>query len=218
MSTFAAYGRLEKAIAAADAGSIRQRWEYGRRLLVDHSKTTESGNLKNAVIDKLLIAAKRQGIKNVNRREIQYRLQAARAYPSEAAIAQMYAQFENWWDVIRAGFPAVQLPLDADTEPFDPRTPEEKARDAGQAFDRAAEKAAGQLELFDHFKADAFDELSTIAELRKHAVEMRDWTERQLKADDRRIAYVDRMSVAVDGDESKTVAEAEAALAAQQAP
>lgn len=212
MSTFAAYGRLEKAIAAADSASIRQRWEYARRLLVDPTKVTPDGNLRNGVIDALISAAARQGIR-IGRREIQYRLQAGRAYPSEAEIAQLVAQYETWKELIQAGFPVVALPLGADIEPFDPRTPEEKARDAGQMLGMAAEKAAGQLELFEHFKPEAFDELSTIAELRKHATEMREWTERQLKADDRRFAYVNRLSAAVGGDESKTAAEAEAALA-----
>lgn len=219
MSTFAAYGRLEKAIAAADVGSIRQRWEYGRRLLVDPTKTIPGERLKEGALDELVTAGRKQGVRKLNRREIQHRLQAARLYPSEAHVAHICAQYESWGALRTAGFPPVQLPLDADVTPFDPRTPEEKARDAGQALDRAAEKAAGQLELFEHFKPDAFDELSTIAELRKHAEEMRDWTQRQLRSDNRRIAYVDRMSAAVGGDEAKTVAEAEAALdALQHAP
>jgi hypothetical protein len=74
MSTFAAYGRREKSIAASDFGSIRRRWEYGRALMVDDAKTTKGGNLKNGVLDKLVAAARRQGIRNVGRREIQYRL------------------------------------------------------------------------------------------------------------------------------------------------
>lgn len=215
MSSFAAYGRLEKAIAAADTGSIRQRWEYGRRLLVDKTKSTESENLKNGVLEGLVGAARRQGVTNVGRREIQHRLQAARLYPGEAHIAYICAQYESWGALRAAAFPPVQLPLDADPDPYDPRTREEKARDTGQALDGAAEKAAGQLELFAYFKDDAFDELSTIAELRKHAVEMREWTERQAKADDRRVAYVDKLSAAVGGDESRTWADANAALAAR---
>jgi hypothetical protein len=212
MSSFAAYGRLEKAIAAADTGSIRQRWEYGRRLLVDKTKSTEAENLRNGALDGLVAAARRQGIANVGRREIQHRLQAARLYPGEAHIAYICARYESWGALRTAGFPPVQLPLDADPEPFDPRTREERARDAGQVLDSAEEKAAGQLDLFAYFKDDAFDELSTIAELRKHAVDMRDWTERQAKADDRRLAYVDKLSAAVNGDESKTWADANAAL------
>lgn len=212
MSSFAAYGRLEKAIAAADTGSIRQRWEYARRLLMDRTKTTEAGNLKNGVIDGLIAAARRQGIQNVNRREIQYRLQAGKTYPSEAHITHVGARYEHWTALREAGFPAVQLPLGTDTEPFDPRTAEEKARDAGEAIDRAAQKAGGQLELFDYFNDAAFDELSTIAELRKYAVDMYEWTERQARRDRERLAYVNRLSAAVDGDESKTWIEAQAAL------
>lgn len=212
MSTFAAYGRLEKVIAADDIGSIRHRWEYGRRLVIDTSKTNQSGNLQHGVLDGLVTAGKRAGAKNLNRREIQHRLQAARLYPSEAHIAHICAQFESWGALRTAGFPPVQLPLDADQTPFDPRTLEEKARDAGEAFDRAAQKAGGQLELFDYFKDTAVDELSTVAELRKYAVEMCEWTDRQAKRDRERLAYVNRLSVAVGGDETKTWAEADAAL------
>lgn len=215
MGSFAAYGRLEKGIAAADVGSIRQRWEYGRRLLVDASKTSPGGNLKNDVLDGLVTAARRQGVKKIGRREIQHRLQAARTYPSEAHITLVLAQYENWWQVIKAGFPEVQLTLDADPEPFDPRTPEERARDAGAAIDRLAQKSGGQLELFDYFKDTVADELSTLAELRKYATEMREWTSRQLRSDERRIAYVDKLSAAVGGDESKTWQEANEALRAK---
>lgn len=213
MSSFAAYGRLEKAIVAADAGSIRARWEYGRRLLVDRSKTTEGGNLRNGVIDGLMGAAARQGIR-ISRREIQYRLQVAKTYPSEAEIAQLVAQCDSWKEAIKSGFPALGVPLGADVTPFDPRTAEEKARDAGDVLDRASQKLGGQLELFDYFKDSSFDELSTIAELRKYADEMALWTERQARRDRERLSYLDRLSAAVGGDESKTWAEANAALEA----
>lgn len=213
MSTFAAYGRLEKAIAAADTGSIRQRWEYARRLLCDRTKTTPDGRLRYGVIDGLIAAAAKQGIK-ISRREIQYRFQAGRTYPSQAELAQLVAQVDSWKELIRAAFPPVELPLGSDLEPFDPRTPEERARDAGEVLDSTAEQAGGQGELFSYFR-DGFDELSTIAELRKHAVDLREWTQRQANADDRRIAYVDKLSAAVGGDESKTVADANAAMSAK---
>lgn len=214
MSTFAAYGRLEKAIAAADSASVRQRWEYARRLLVDRVMTTKDGNLRNGVIDKLISAAARQGI-GISRREIQYRLQAGRAYPSEAEIAQLVAQYETWKEVIQAGFPVVGMPLGADTEPYDPRTPAEQEADAGRVAGLAGEKDGGQLALFDLFPTDMFDELSTISDLRKYTVQMAEWTERQARRDRERLAEVDRLSAAVGGDESRTLAEAQAALGAQ---
>jgi hypothetical protein len=211
MSSFAAYGRLEKGIAAADISSIRVRWEYARRLLVDRTKTTENGNLRNGVIEGLIAATARQGIK-LGRREIQYRLQVAKTYASEAEIAQLVAQCETWKDAIKTGFPGAAMPLGTDTTPFDPRTGEEKARDAGEAVDRAARRASGQLELFEYFRESVADELSTIAELRKYAVDMSEWTKRQARRDQDRLAYVDRLSAAVGGDESKTWAEASAVL------
>lgn len=217
MGTFAAYGRLERGIGAADTGSIRQRWEYGRRLIVDRTKTTANGNLRNDVLDRLVAAGRQYGTRKFGRREIQHRLQSARTYPSEAHIAQVLAQYENWWQLIKAGFPAVQLTLDADPQPFDPRTSEERARDMGEAIDLIAGKPGGQLELFDYFKETAADELSTIAELRKYADEMSEWTQRQARRDRDRIAYVNRLSAAVGGDETKTWAEADAAMRAQAA-
>jgi len=214
MSSFDAYGRLEKAIAAADVRSIRARWEYARRLLVDRTKTTRSGNLRNGVIEGLIAAAGRQGIK-ISRREIQHRIKAAKQYPSEAHITHVRARFETWHKLREAGFPPVQLPLGADTTPYDPRTPEEEARDAGEAIDRIGQGASGQLKLFEYFKESVADELSTIAELRKYAVDMSEWTSRQARKDRERLAYIDRLSAAVGGDESKTWAEANAALVSQ---
>ncbi len=214
MSSFDSYGRLEKAIAAADVSSIRARWEYGLRLLLDPTKTTPAGHLRNGVADRLIAAARRHGVTNLNRRELPYRIQAAKAYPSEAHIAHARAQYETWNKLREAGFPDVQLPLDADTTPFDPRTEEERARDAGEAVDRAARKASGQLELFEYFRETVADELSTIAELRKYAADMSEWTQRQARRDRERIAYVNRLSAAVGGDESKTWAEADTALRA----
>lgn len=212
MSTFASYGRLEKAIAAADAGSIRARWEYGRRLLIDRTKTTAAGNLRNGVIDRLISVARRHGIQNVNRREIQYRIQAARTYPAEAHIAHVRARYENWTALREAAFPAMQLALDEDSTPFDPRTAEEKGRDAGAALDRGAEVAAGQLGLFGLFPADLFDEFSTLSELAKHVDEMAEWTARRARKDHERAGYLRSLIDAVGGDLSKTWAEADEAL------
>jgi hypothetical protein len=218
MSTFAAFGRLDKEIAAADAGSIRRRWEYARRLLCDPAKATPDGRLNHGVIDALILAAAKQGIR-ISRREIQYRLQAGRTYQSEAEFAQLVAQFETWKEAIQSGFPAIALPLDADLTPYDPRTPEERARDAGITHERLEQEGAGQLPLFDHFPADLFDELSTLGELEKHAGEMAEWTRRRARKDSERAAYLRQLIAAVGGDRSKTWREAQDAMdAAAPAP
>ena len=214
MSSTAPYARIEKAIAASDVGVIRQRWEYGRRLLVDPARTTPTGNLRNDVMPDLIATARRLGRK-LSEREIQHRLQAARQYPSEAHITHICASYETWGALRKAGFPPVQLPLDADTTPYDPRSPEERARDAGRALGAAAERDAGQLALF---PSDLFDEMSTLAELEKHAAEMAAWTERQADRDRKREAYLGRLLDAVGGDRNRTWGDAQAALDAQQAP
>ena len=90
------YERRERAIAAADAGSIRERWEYGRLLLVDDAMTTPAGNLRHGVLAGLIAAAVRAGRK-VSDREIRRRVQCGRAYPCESQIGQALADFENWW-------------------------------------------------------------------------------------------------------------------------
>ena len=201
--------RMEKAIAAADSGSIRQRWEYGRLLLVDDTTTTPAGNLRNGAMAGLVADARKVGCK-LSRREIQRRLQCGNAYPTEAQLRQILAQYRNWWQLIKAGFPAVE-PLDG-AEPYDPRSAAERARDASRVLAGNGPGDDGQLALFDYFPSDAFDEFSTLAELDKHTEEMAEWTARHARKDRERRAYVDRLISAVSGDMSKTWAEAQAAV------
>jgi hypothetical protein len=211
---YARYLRMEKYIAASDTGGILERWRCGRRLLEDGDATTPAGNLKHGVLERLLTHARTAGYP-ITDREIQYRLRCARAYASEAEIRTACSDFKTWSDLRAASFPAVQVSLEADTEPFDPRDADEKRRDAARELERREREEGGeQIALFDHFPAERFDRLATIAELRKYADEMAGWTERQAEADRRRTAYVDRLSAAVAGDESKTWAEAHAALTA----
>jgi hypothetical protein len=208
MSRFAAYGRYEKAIAAADAGTMRQRWEYGRRLLCDPLATTPDGNLRHGVMADLIDAARRRGV-TLSEREIRYRLAAGRAYPSESQILHARADFESWTALREAGFPTIDA--EPGEEPYDPRGTAEKAR----AVDRQlalGEPDPDQLVLFEYFPEDRFDTLATLAELRKYAAESAEWTERHVRKDRERFEYLDRLSVAVDGDEDKTWEEAQAAL------
>lgn len=209
MRNYAPYIRLEKAIAAADAGSIRQRWEFGRRLLCDPEKTTPAGNLRHGVLAELIDAARRAGRK-LSEREIRYRLEAARAYPCDSQIRHAGADFEHWTALREAGFP--ERESEDGEPPFDPRTPLERAQAAEKqlAFGEPGDPA--QLALFEWFPGDQFDVLATIAELRKYAEDMAAWTKRQAKRDQDRLAYVERLSAAVGGDESKTWTEAQVAL------
>ena len=206
------YLRAEKTIAAADAGSIRQRWEYGRLLVLDDAKTTPAGNLRNGVLAELVADSRKAGRK-ISEREIQYRREVARAYPSESQITQVLAEYENWWQLIQAGFPAIDAPPDA--EPYDPRNATDRARDAARDLARHGQDGDGQLALFDYFPDDKFDETSTLAELAKYAeemAEMTEMTERYARKDRERAAYLASLIAAVSGDMSATWEEAQAAL------
>jgi len=211
---YSRYLQLEKYIAASDTGGIIDRWRYGRRLIEDGDATTPAGNLKHGVLDKLIAQASARGIR-ISRSEINYRMQCGRAYVTEAEISTACGDFKTWSDLRAAGFPPVQVPLGAETDPFDPRGADEKRRDAAREMVRIAEEAGGQLALFDHFPADRFDKLVTLSELTKWASEMADWTERQADADRRRLAYLKDLTDAVHGDLGKTWEEAQAALDAQ---
>lgn len=208
MSTFAAYGRYERAIAAADAGSIRQRWEYGRRLLCDPAATTPDGNLRNGVIAGLIEAAHRRGQK-LSEREIRYRLRAGEAYPCESQIRHARAGFKSWNALREAGFPPYEA--DPGEGPYDPRGAAEKARAADKQL---ALGDPDQLALFEFFPDDRFDELATLGELRKYAEECEERTERHARRDRERFEYLERLSAAVDGNEDATWEEAQAALEA----
>ena len=212
------YLRLEKHITASDAGGIIERWRFGSRLLADDRMTTPAGNLRHGVLARLIAEAKADGY-ILTEQEIQRRLRCARAYRSEAEILESAHGFRNWDELARAGFPPVQVPLEADTDPYDPRDPDEKRRDAARELARIAEEEnGGQLALFDHFPADRFDPLATLAELTKWACEMADWTERQAEADRKRLAYLKELTDAVNGDLGKTWEQAQAALDAAESP
>lgn len=211
MSTYTPYTRLERAIAAADAGSIRQRWEYGRRVLCDPAVVTAGGNLRNGVMGELVAAARKAG-RQLSEREIRYRLEAGRAYPCESQIRHAGAEYGTWTALRESGFPAVDA--EPGDEPFDPRRDGEKARTAEKQLTLTE---PDQLALFDWF-GDEFDEFATLAALRKWAQERAEWTERHVRRDAERFAYLDQLTAAVGGDESKTWAEAQTALTALQAP
>jgi hypothetical protein len=160
------------------------------------------------VLAKLLGHAAAQGYK-ISKSEINYRMQCARAYATEAEISTACGDFKTWSDLRAAGFPAVQVSLDADAEPFDPRDEDEKRRDAARDLARRSQESAGQLSLFPD---DRFTELSTLAELAKYAAEMAEMTERYARKDRERAEYLQSLIDAVDGDMSKTWAEAQAVL------
>lgn len=203
MASARPYTAREKASGAADTGTIRQRWEYGRLLLVDDTATTPAGNLRHGVLATLRKAALKADRK-VSDREIQYRMQAARAYPTEVQIAQASADFDCWWDLIRAAFPPYDTPRGERS--YDPRSTRELAVAHGR--DILPGPPFEQESLFARFDDD-----STLAAMRRYAEEQQELTARFAARCEERTAYVHALIKAVDGDETKTWTEARAALA-----
>lgn len=207
---YARYLRLEKYISAADTGGIIERWRYGRRLLLDDTAMTPSRkSLKHGVIDRLLGHAKAKGYR-LSEQEIQRRLRAARAYPTEAQIRHAVTDFEAWRDLVSAGFPEYERP---EGEPdYDPRDTDEIERDASNAGRRLLPELSEDAEQLSLFPDDRFGPLSTLAELAKYADEMRELTARFAARDDERADYLRRLIDAVGGDMSTTWQDAQRAL------
>jgi hypothetical protein len=212
MTRLNAYGRLGRAIAAADARTFRERWEYGRRLACDPVMTGPDENLRPGAIADLIVQGRQAG-KKLDEAEIEARLEAARAYPCESQARKARERFESWAALLEAGFPVIEA--EAGEKPFDPRGAIEKARAIERQLAFGDPDDPGQLELFAWFPEERFDELSTLAELAKYAAEMREWTERHAARDRDRADYLQSLADAVGGNMSATWQEAQAALDAE---
>ncbi len=189
------YVKQEKAIAVADSGGIRQRWLWGLRLLRDPELMSPSGkSLRHGATAKLITAAKAAGL-TLSEREIQWRLQAARTYPTEAEIRNAVSDFTAWRDLIQAGFPAYDAP---DGEPpADHRTDTE--RDQARALmDLIGEQ--GSL-----FPLRDFEPVTTtLKELLDYTKQQEELTARFAEHGRRRRAYLQRLITAADNDLSMT--------------
>jgi hypothetical protein len=203
----AQYGRQEAAIAAADNSGIRQRWLYGLRLLADAEKIAPAGGLRHGVTEALIEAAARKGRK-LSASEIRYRVQAARAYPTEAQIATAVADFGSWTALREANFPAIEAP---DGEPLaDYRTAEEVRRDSARHLADLTDRQGALFPLAMFEPATA-----TLKELQAYATEQAEMTARFAARDAERAAYLDELVAAVDGDLDSTWQAAEDALREQ---
>jgi hypothetical protein len=202
------YVRQLRAIAAADAGGIRERWMYGLRLLRDPEVMSSTRSLRHGVADQLVAVAKANGL-SLSAREIQRCIQCARAYPTEAQIRQALADFATWFELHSAGFPAYGAP--EGEPPADHRDASERARDARrQLVRRADEEDQGTL-----FPLDRYEPTATpLKELRDYAHEMRALTTRFVSRDAKRFAYLDRLVAAAGGDLSMSWQEAHERLGA----
>lgn len=199
------YVRQEKSIASADSGGIRQRWLYGLRLLRDPDAFAQgSSQPKPGCLDELAAAAKARGFK-LSRREIQYRLQCARTYQTEAEIAHACAQFEDWSELRSANFPAYPVP--ADEPPADHRTDAERDHDHARALvDLIGEQ--GSL-----FPLRDFEPVTTtLKELVDYTEQQESLTARFVEHGRKRRAYLDDLIEAVDNDLSATWQQAQERL------
>lgn len=193
----AQYVRQESAIAAADAGGIRERWMWGLRLLRDADAFTPgSTQLKPGRAEELVRAARAHG-RALSEREIRRRLQCARAYPTEAEFGRAVAEFETWRELADANFPRFEV--DGDEPLADHRTDAERKRDRARAL---AEILGEQGTLF---PLDDFEPSTTeLKDLAEYASEMAELTARFARRDAARTAYLDKLIEAADGDMSTT--------------
>jgi hypothetical protein len=209
MPRYGRYLRLEKNIAASDTGGILERWRYGRRLLSDGKATTPAGNLRHGVLAALIADAKADGYK-LSEREIQYRIQCAKAYPSEGQIRNAVADFRVWRDLAAAGFPPVEVTDPG--EPYDPRDADEKWRDFRNEQERRKAENPEQLafELPQIFSHDTFGPRTQLADMVAACDVSEQMTANFVKYDAQRRAYVDELLTAAGGNDRMTWIEAEA--------
>lgn len=199
------YVRQEKAIAAADSGSIRERWLWGLRLLRDpEAFAPKSTQLKPGRADLLVKAATASGLR-LSAREIQYRLRCARTYQTEAEIAQASAEFGSWAALIAADFPAFDVP--DDEPPADHRTQTERDHDHARALvDLIGEQGA----LFP--LRDFEPVVTTLKDLLVYTEQQEELTARFVEHGKKRRAYLDDLIAAADFDMSMTWQEAHTRL------
>lgn len=210
MARFARYLREEKYITTQDAGGIRKRWEYGRRLLEDRTTTHPNGRLKHGVGDTLVGNATASGYR-LSHSEIRYRLQAGKTYETEAKLAKILGEFDNWWSLIQAGFPAVEAP-DDDVEPHDPRDSDEKWRDFRNEMERRNAQNPHQGALWDVpdiIPHDTYGPRAPVDSLVAYIDERERMTANFVKKDAEIRAYVDELVAATGGNLNMSWYEAE---------
>jgi hypothetical protein len=192
----------EKGIVAADGSGIWERWKYGLRLLADPAAISNGngGGLRHGVAEDLVVAARARGLK-LSATEIRYRLQCARTYPHESQIAKAIGDFGTWFALIQARFPTYES--DPDEPVADYRTKAERRHDAARhLLDIVGEQ--GTL-----FPLDRYEPKDTLMKDLQDYVDAQDeMTARFAELGRRRRDYLKRLLEAVDGDMTKTWAEA----------
>jgi hypothetical protein len=191
------YIRIERLISAAAKSDIRERWFWGLRLLRDPDAFAPgSTQLKPGRADELVRGAKAAGFA-LTQREIQFRLQCARAYPTETQIANAGSQFEDWSSLRAAGFPPFDAP--EGELPADHRTEAERQRDHARALTDILGEQGTLFPL-----ADFEPNETPLKVLAAYTDEMAELTARFQKRDRERRAYLDALIEAAAGDLSVT--------------
>ena len=190
--------KIEQAVKAADSGSIRERWRYGRMLLVDPDWTTAGGSLRDGRRAKL-------AAEGVSEREISYRLECAKTYPCESQIVHAGAEYKDWTALRNARFP--EYPKAEGERPYDPRTTSDLKSD--QDRPDILPHDFEQTELFAACKPE-----ETLLEVERYVLGQIELAGRFSERTDLRLRTFNELVKAVGGDKTRTLAEALAALAA----
>jgi hypothetical protein len=202
----AQYTVREAGIISADSDGIRKRWMWGLRLLHDPDAFAPgSTQLRPGVADDLIKSAAKRDIK-LSEREIRYRLQCARAYPTEAEFGTAVLNFPDWTSLREAGFPAFEVP--ADEPPADWRTDAERTRDRNRAWLDATNGMDAMFPLSDFEPVE-----TTLGDLEDFMKQQLQINENYAATYDKRRAYLDDLESAVGGDLSATWEQAQTALA-----
>lgn len=192
----AQYMHQEKAIAASDAGGIRERWLWGLRLLADEEKIAPAGGLRQGVTPTLIAEAAKRGLK-LSDREIRWRLQCARTYPTEAQIGSASSDFGTWTELREAGFPAYEAPPDEPSADY--RTNPERSHDRARKLAGLTDPQ-GSLFPLDQFEPSE----ATLKDLKNYADEQAEITNRFVERDAERRDYLDGLITAAGEDLSWT--------------
>jgi hypothetical protein len=199
------YVRQERAIVASAAADIRQRWLWGLRLLRDADAFAPgSTQLKPGRAEELIKAYRSAGFK-LSEREIRYRLQCARAYPTEAQIRHACAEFEDWSELRTAGFPEYEAP--EGEPPADHRDDAERKRDHARALTSILGEQGALFPLSDFEPIE-----TTLKDLQLYMEQQEALTERFVAHGHKRRSYFEELASAADFDLTTTWADAHARL------
>lgn len=197
------YVRQLRNIEAGDANLIREWWMFGLRLLRDPESMSPSGaSLRHGVTEQLVAVAGKttQGKPRLSAQKIQRAIRCARAYPTESQIRRAATDFGGWYDLVDAGFPPYEA--EEGEAPADHRTDAERARDRAKALASLSEPGGEQGVLF---PLDTFEPtMATLKELHEYAEQQEAITARFVAHGQRRRAYLENLTAAVDGDLNAT--------------